>query len=120
MLKPIPFRILSQNAEIKVASSVDEWQKVTYTTYTILHVHLQNTNEVRKTTNNTEVVLTSILFIDGRLSSPQYDFNKLENISQENGSDMKAMVDGITYTVQSVDAVPDDTGQMHHWELGLI
>ena len=38
--------------------------------YDLKFVHMQNTNEVRRTTDNTEVVLRSILYYDCRLSKP--------------------------------------------------
>ncbi len=120
MLKPIPYKILSQNGIIKVPNGVDKWQNPTYTECEINHIHLQNTNEVRKSKDNTEVVLTSVLFIDARLSTPRYDLTNMADTAQANGSDLKITIDGIEYTVQTVDALPDDEGKLHHWELGLI
>lgn len=29
-------------------------------------------------------------------------------------------INGISYTLVSVDAVPDDRGRLHHYELGLV
>ena len=48
---------------IKVCTGVDAWQKPTWQETTVRNVHIQNTNEVRKSTNNTEVVLLSLIHI---------------------------------------------------------
>lgn len=120
MLQPIPKRILTKTATISVPTGVDSWQKPTYTTTTVYYTHLQNTNEVRKTKDNTEIVLRSILFIDVKISTPSLDYLALERTAETNNHDMKVTVDSVDYKVQIVDAVPDDTGATHHYELGLV
>ena len=68
MLRPIPQSLLGDLAIIKVCTGMDAWQKPVWQDYEVSRVHLQNTNEVKKTKENTEVVLRSTLFIDARLS----------------------------------------------------
>lgn len=120
MLQPIPKRLLTKTVTVGVPSGVDSWQKPTYTSYTVYYTHLQNTNEVRKTKDNTEIVLRSILFVDARISTPALDYLALEATAESQNADIKVTVDGIAYKVQVIDAVPDDTGATHHYELGLV
>jgi exosome complex RNA-binding protein Rrp42 (RNase PH superfamily) len=67
MLRPIPRALLVDIATIKVCTGLDMWQKPTFQEYTVSNVHIQSTNEVKKTKENTEVVLRSVLFIDGTI-----------------------------------------------------
>ena len=70
MLRPIPRRILSDNAILKIPTSIDIYQNPRYETYNMNNIHVQNTNQVIKNTENTEVVLRAVLFFDCRLSNP--------------------------------------------------
>lgn len=120
MLKPIPARILKSTATIDVCTGVDMYQNQEYTTYTVKRVHLQPTNEIRKTQTDTEVVLRSILFVDARISTPALDWCALLNTAHENSGDMRVTVRGVEYTVLNVDELRDDTDGLHHWEVGLV
>ena len=92
MLRSIPQCLLTYSLTLQVCTGMDAWQKSTWDEYQVKNVHIQDTNEVKKTTNNTEVVLRSILFIDGRRSSPVLDYDSLMKISLENGRTMRAVV----------------------------
>ena len=70
MLKPIPAKIMRSTATVKACTGLDRYQKPTYAEYTIKKVHLQPTNEIRKTADNTDCTLRSILFADNRNSTP--------------------------------------------------
>lgn len=83
-------------------------------------VHLQPTNEVRKTAENTDCVLRSILFVDRRHSTPALDWWGLFNTAHELSGDVKVTVRGQEYTVFSVDELRDDTDTFHHYEIGLL
>jgi hypothetical protein len=107
-------------AVLKVPTTIDIYQKPAYTDYSLSKVHMQNTNEVIKSTDNTEVVLRSILFYDCRLSKPSIDIWGLERVANGVGASMKVEYSGDVYTVEMVDLVPDDTGKPHHYELGLV
>lgn len=120
MLKPIPSKILKSAATVKVCSGVDRYQNQTYTEYTVNRVHLQPTNEVRKTESNTECVLRSILFVDAKTSTPHLDWCALFEQAHALAGDMRVVVRGTEYTVQAVDALRDDTDTLHHWEVGLV
>ena len=119
MLKPIPAKILKSTATVKVCTGVDRYQKQTYSEYTVKHVHVQPTNEIRKTPNNTDCTLRSILFADVRHSTP-FDWWGHFTTAHEIEGDVRVIVDGVQYTVQSVDALKDDTDRLHHWEIGLV
>lgn len=91
------------------------------------NVHLQSTNETRKTKDNTEVVLRSTLFIDAKRSAPVLDFDALAAQSQAAGRTMRAVVRNAQgqqvgdYEVLVVDSVPDvPSTRIHHYELGLV
>ena len=119
MLRPIPAKIMRSTAEVKVCTGVDLYQNQTYQTYTVKNVHLQPTNELRKTAENTSNVLRAILFVDRRHSVPNLDWMNLFLSAQAIAGDMKVTVRGIEYTVFSVDELMDDTDCFHHWEIGL-
>lgn len=120
MLKPIPAKILKSTATVKVCSGVDRYQNQTYTEYTVNRVHLQPTNEVKKAQSNTDCVLRSILFVDARTSKPALDWRALFESAHAIAGDMRVIVRGVEYTVFSVDALRDDTDNLHHYEVGLI
>lgn len=120
MLKPIPSKILKTTATVKVCSGVDRYQNQTYTDYTVSKVHLQPTNEVRKTVDNTDCVLRSILFVDARISTPRLEWDTLLHQVHNMGGDIKVIVRNEEYTVMGVDALRDDTDELHHWEIALV
>ena len=120
MLKPIPSKILKSTATVKVCSGVDMYQNQTYTEDSVKRVHLQPTNEIRKTQSNTEVVLRSILFVDAHTSTPVLDWCALLRQAHDLDGDMRVVVRGVEYTVLTVDELRDDTDGLHHWEVGLV
>ena len=120
MLKPIPAKILKSTATVKVCTGVDMYQKQTFEEYTVKRVHLQPTNEIRKTQSNTDIVLRSILFVDARISTPALDWLSMLHTAHNLQGDMKVIVRGEEYTVLSVDELRDDTDGIHHWEVGLV
>ena len=127
MLRPIPQSLLGDIATIKVCSGVDVWQNPSWQTYTINNVHLQNTNEIKKSKDNTEVVLRAILFIDSILSQPNLDYAALVDQSEAAGKPMRCVVtdsngnEAGDFEVLIVDLVPDvPATRVHHVELGLV
>ena len=120
MLKPIPAKIMRSTATVEACTGVDRYQNPTYETYTVHNVHLQPTNEARKTTDNTECILRSILFVDKHHSKPELDWDALFSTAHSIGGDVKVTVRGTTYTVQAIDALRDNTDLFHHYEIGLV
>ena len=127
MLPSIPQSLLGDIAIIKVCTGADTWQNAEWQTYTVNNVHLQNTNEVKKSKDNTEVVLRSMLFIDGRLSQPVLDYDLLTEQSQKAGKPLRCEVYNSQgqkygeYEVLTVDPVSDvPATRVHHIELGLV
>lgn len=120
MLRPIPAKILKTTATVKVCTGVDMYQKQTFDEYTVKRTHLQPTNEIRKTQDNTDIVLRSILFVDAHTSTPVLDWCALLHAAHDAEGDMKVIVRGTEYTVLSVDELRDDTDNIHHWEVGLV
>lgn len=120
MRKPIPSKILKSTAIVRVCTGVDRYQNQTYTEHTVKRVHIQPTNEVRKTQDNTEIVLRSLLFVDARISTPVLDWYGLLQTAHENEGDMRVIVRGQEYTVIGVDELRDDTDNLHHWEISLV
>ena len=127
MLSPIPNALLVDVMTLSVCTGVDAWQNEKWETFTVNNVHLQNTNEVRKSRENTEVVLRSILFVDCRRSTPQLDYGALAAQSEDAGKPMRCTVtdaqgnkqgDFEILTVDLVDDVP--ATRIHHIELGLV
>ena len=118
MLKPIPARIMRSTVTVKACTGLDRYQNQTYSEYTINKVHLQPTNEIRKTADNTDCTLRSILFADKKHST-QLDWWGVFNTAHAIGGDVKVICRGEEYTVFSIDALRDDTDCFHHWEIGL-
>lgn len=119
MLKPIPSKILKTAATVKVCNGVDRYQNQTYTEYALKRVHLQPTNEIRKTQDNTEINLRSILFVDARTSTPHLDWCALLQTAHTNFGDIRVVIRSVEYTVISVDELRDDTDTLHHYEISL-
>ena len=127
MLRPIPQSLLGDLMVLQVCTGVDDWQTPTWAEYTVHHVHLQNTDEVRKSKENTEVVLRSMLFIDGVRSRPSLDYDTLAEQSQKAGKPMRCIVYNASgqkygeFEVVTTDPVPDVPAvRIHHIELGLV
>lgn len=120
MLRPIPPRILRSTITVKVCTSIDRYQNQSYTDYVVSRVHIQPTNEIRKTQANTDIVLRSILFVDARISSPVLNWSGLLKAAHDIGGDMRIICGDEEYTVMSVDTLKDDTDRLHHWEVSLV
>lgn len=110
-----------------MCTGVDTWQNPSWQTYTVSNVHLQNTNEVRKSKDNTEVVLRSVLFIDSVRSTPALDYASLVEQSEQAGKPLRCSVVNAqgqqcgSFEVLTVDLVPDvPATKIHHIELGLV
>lgn len=127
MLRPIPSRLLRDLVTIKVCTGMDAWQNPDWDDYIVSNVHLQNSNEVRKSKDNTEVVLRAILFIDSVRSVPALDYGALMDQSEAAGKPMRCIVQDASgnisgdFEVILVDLVPDvPSNRIHHVELGLV
>lgn len=118
MLRPIPAKILRSTATVKVCTGFDFYKKPVYADYTVNNVHIQPTNEIRKTPTNTDCALSSILFADARHSTP-FDWWGNFTSAHDLGGDVKVIVRGQEYTVFSVDELRDDTDVFHHYEIGM-
>lgn len=127
MLGTIPRRIMRSTAAFSVPTEFDRYQNPGKPdSYTVHNVHLQADNSTHRTAQNTEVVLRGKLFIDGRYSSPALDYEALQASAHAAGGVMTVTVTNKhgdpsgPYTVVTVDALPDDEDNLHHWELGLV
>ena len=118
MLKQIPARIMRSTITLKACTGIDRYQKQTFQDYTVKKVHLQPTNEIRKTADNTDCTLRSILFVD-RNSKPALDWQALFKAAHKIAGDLKVIDGSEEYTVFTVDILKDDTDQFHHYEIGL-
>ena len=126
-LAPIPSRMLHDSAKFYVVSGMDRYQEKTYDTYEVAHVHLQNSSNVIKAPNDTEVQLKGILFVDCRRSTPCLDLYALQETSLANGDTMRVDVFDASgeltgnFAVMIVDGAPDvPATRTHHWELSLV
>lgn len=127
MLSPIPRRILRDTLTLTVPGGFDRYQQPSESTqYTVHNVHIQADNSTRKTTDNTEVTLTGLIFVDARYSTPALDYEALQAAAQAAGGVMTCTVknrhgsESGPYTVLIVDGLPDDNDRLHHWELGVV
>lgn len=115
---PIPAQILRSTATVKACTSLDKYQNPVYTDYTVSRIHIQPTNEIRKTSNNTDCTLRSLIFADARLST-KLDWWGLFSTAHAIGGDVRVIVRGVEYTVFTVDELRDDHDRFYGWEIGL-
>lgn len=120
MLPSIPPQLLKSTVTVGACTEVDRDRRKIVTPYTVKRVHLQPCASVRKTSANTDVVLRSMLFVDARLSRPSLDWEQLLHTAQQCGGDVSILHRGQTYTVATVERIPDDEDNLHHWEIGLV
>lgn len=120
MLPPIPRQLLKSTVVVDACTAVDRDRRQQVTTYTVRRVHLQPDHGVRKSKDNTDVVLKALLFVDARLSTPALDWEALFFKAQEAGGDVKVTLRNQAYTICSVEPIPDDEDNLHHWEIGLV
>ena len=119
MLRPIPSRILTHSAILKVCTGQDEWQTPVYQSYTLHRICVQNDHKTLKQRDNTEVRTTGIAFYDARLSTPHLDLEALQAQSDANGHPMRLVFKGVDHVILGVDNCIDDEGKDHHTELML-
>lgn len=120
MLRPIPAKILTHSATLKICTGIDVWENPSYRDVPLSHICVQPVHETRMDNTNTEVALTSMAFIDARLSSPAgFDFQAAQDESESKGAPMAFIYGGRHYVVLTIDVLCDDTGAYHHTELGL-
>lgn len=120
MLRPIPANILTHTATLHECTGVDVWQNPTFKDTTLTRINVQPVHNTVMTKDNTEVALTSVAFIDARLSRPSgYDYQAAQDRSEASGAPLELIYNGRRYTVLTVDTLCDDTGAYHHTELGL-
>ena len=127
MLRPTPKPLLGDMMVLKVCTGVDDWENPTFKEIRVSNVHLQNIRSLTKSKDNTEILLTSTVFIDTKYSKPNLDYESLQMLSEQNGSQMRTVVYNSKgkalgdYAVVTVDPVPDyPDNKIHHIELGLI
>lgn len=127
MLSPIPRRILRDTATFSVPTGFDQYQNpLAPVEYTVRNVHIQADNVTKISANNTEVTLSGILFIDARYSTPSVDYDALQAEAQKLGGEITCTVTSRhgaingPFRVLTVDGLPDDEDNLHHWELGLV
>ena len=120
MLRPIPAKIMRSTATVKACTGKDRYQNPVYSEYTVQRVHVQPSNQIIKTANNTDCVLRSVLFADDRNSSPALNWWALFATAERNSGDVKVIIRGVEYTVAAVEELRDDTDEFHHWEIGLV
>ena len=126
-IKRFPRRIFRDTMILNVPSGFDRYQNpVAPATYTVRNVHIQADNDTKKTANNTEVTLKGKLWIYPIYSTPNLDYEELQEHVQAVGGVMTCMVvnkagkQSGPYTILNVDAYPDDEDNIHHFMLELV
>lgn len=119
-MRPIPKSIMRSTADIEWCYGTDVYQNQLMMQETVKNVHLQPTNAIVKTKDNTEKQLRSVLFVDAKISKPLLDWEKMLTDAHNVGGDVRITVRGVTYTLMTVDALRGKTDELHHYELGLV
>ena len=120
MLKPIPRQILSDTMVLHIPKGIDTDYNTQYDNLVVERVHLQDDHSILKQTDNTEVQTRGILFIDAHLSSPRLDYIDIQEKAHKTGAGIRLTVRNRDYEVLTIDAVPDDYGQVHHYEVTVV
>ena len=120
MLRPIPSILLNQMGVLHIPTNINAFQAVEYNDVELNKIHLQDTNVLKVTADNQEIMLKSILFIDCRLSSPQFDYSQLMSQAETLGTSLRITINGLEYNILTVDAIPNVPSGIHHYELGLV
>lgn len=121
MFRPIPKKILKQSATLKQCIKIDTWENATYETVNLSKICIQPTHKQIKRLLNTEVTLTSLIFFDARLSQPSgLRFEQLQEASLAAGAPLVINFGGLDHTVETVDVLYDDEGNLHHYEIGVV
>ena len=120
MIRKPPRYVYGHNITVRVCNGIDRWQNPSWDEISLSGVNVQSTNETRRTADNTEVVMRSIIFVDSLYSTPHLDLEALKAQSEENGAQMTIVFNGQTYTVISVDALDDERCRLDHYEVGCI
>ena len=105
---------------LHIPTSCDADYNVQYQNVVVNRVHLQDDYAILKQANNTEIQRRGILFIDSRLSSPKLDYVALEAKANQIGANLRCTIDSHNYEILNIDAVPDDHGQTHHYEVSVV
>ena len=96
------------------------WDFPTYKDTPLRRICIQSMHDTVMAKDNTEQGLTSVAFIDARLSTPiGFDFQQAQDESEANGAPLELIYKGRRYTVLTIDTLIDDAGEYHHTELGL-
>ena len=120
MLRPIPSKIMTHSATLRQCTGVDEWETPSWSEMQLERICIQPMHATVLTKDNTETSLTSVAFVDARISTPEgFDFQAAQDASEEAGRPLTLVYNGRIYTVLTIDALCDDRGQYHHAELGL-
>lgn len=120
MLRPIPLQILKTAATLKVPQEVDRWGESADATIALSKTHLQASNAIKRTKDSREVVLRALLFYDTKNSLPHgVDFDALKTAVDDVGGVIALDINGLEYHLETVEAIPDNRGGVHHYELGL-
>lgn len=119
MFRPISAKILKSTATVSVCIGLDVWRNQTYETYTVTNVFMMPSEQIVKSTDNTDRQLQGTLFVDARRSRPALDWKALLRQAQDIGGDMRVTLRGVEYTVLSVSEYRDFADKFHHWEVGV-
>lgn len=115
-----PAHVYNEAATLRVCTGTDRYQRPTFDDYPVSGVNLQSTNETRKTSTNTEVLLRSVAFFDSVYTTPQLDLDTLKTQSEAKGHSMQLLAGNDTYTVMTVDSNKNEYGELDHYEVGLV
>lgn len=120
-MRPIPRCILTHNAMLRCCNGVNVWQNPEWLETPLNNICMQPANETRRTRDNTEVVLRSLMFVDAVRSEPVgIDFDLQQQVSEANGQPLTLTFEGREYTVLTIEKLYDQHGVLHHWEVGLV
>lgn len=119
-MRPIPRQVLSHHITVINPVSVDRHQVATNVTYDVQRVCMQIGSVTKKSSSNTDVTLSGMLFVDRQLSTPRLDWLHLKQDADKTGGDLVVLWNGYRYTVAQVQPILDAHGKVHHYEVGLV
>jgi hypothetical protein len=111
LLKPIPKKLLIHSGSYKQKDTKDKWgaETGTPTTTNLSYIRIEPSSAIKKSKDNKEIQLKSLLFYDCVNSLPAGVSFELENT---------ITFSGIEYVIKSIDTISALSG-IHHYEIGL-
>ncbi len=122
MVPQIPKKLLIHSAELITRFEPDKWGSPVWEEAAMLNnVRIEYCSKNISDNTGMTISLPAVLFYDCKNSSPAVVFAvKGDVIGNRTVAAQQINFNGKTFTVQTVEALYTDSGNIHHYEIGLV